>query len=158
MAEVGASRLEQLLHTELVRAGEFVALLREEQATLTSGAHDDLEALAAKKAAGAEELGRLAAERDAILVDLSLSTGKAGMERWLASPAGVRSQDNWQRLLRTASEARALNEANGKIIAVRLQSNQQALAALTAASDKTATYGPDGHQHSNLGKRSLGSI
>lgn len=55
-----------------------------------------------------------------------------------------------------AGEARALNEANGKLIALRLQHNQQALNVLLAAADSAATYGPDGQQQSGVGSRILG--
>ncbi len=54
------------------------------------------------------------------------------------------------------SEASALNEANGKLIALRLQHNQQALNVLMAAADTAATYGPDGQQQSAVGSRILG--
>lgn len=56
-----------------------------------------------------------------------------------------------------AREARALNEANGKLIALRLQHNRQALNVLRSAADAAVTYGPDGQQQSSLGGRSLGS-
>lgn len=55
------------------------------------------------------------------------------------------------------SEACALNEANGKLIALRLQHNQQALNVLMAAANTAATYGPDGQQQqSGPGSRILG--
>lgn len=54
------------------------------------------------------------------------------------------------------SEASALNEANGKLIALRLQHNQQALNVLLAAANTVATYGPDGQQQSGVGSRILG--
>ena len=56
-----------------------------------------------------------------------------------------------------ASEARSLNETNGKLIALRLQHNQQALNVLLSAADAVATYGPDGQQRSGVGSRILGS-
>lgn len=56
-----------------------------------------------------------------------------------------------------ASEARTLNEANGKLIALRLQHNRQALNVLMTAADAVATYGPDGQQQAGLGGRILGS-
>jgi flagella synthesis protein FlgN len=56
-----------------------------------------------------------------------------------------------------AEEARGLNEANGKLIALRLQHNQKALNVLLAAAQSAATYGPDGQQQASLGGRILGS-
>lgn len=49
-----------------------------------------------------------------------------------------------------AEEARGLNEANGKLIALRLQHNQRALDVLLAAAKSAATYGPDGQQQTGL--------
>lgn len=54
------------------------------------------------------------------------------------------------------SAASTLNEANGKLIALRLQHNQQALNVLLAAANTVATYGPDGQQQSGVGSRILG--
>lgn len=56
-----------------------------------------------------------------------------------------------------AAEAQALNETNGKLIALRIQHNQRALNTLLAAADSAATYGPDGQQTAGLGGRILGS-
>lgn len=55
-----------------------------------------------------------------------------------------------------AAAAKMLNETNGKLIALRLQHNQQALNVLLAAADSAATYGPDGQQQSGIGSRILG--
>lgn len=55
-----------------------------------------------------------------------------------------------------AGAARALNEANGKLIALHLQHNQQTLNVLLAAADTAATYGPDGQQQAPAGGRMLG--
>lgn len=55
-----------------------------------------------------------------------------------------------------ASTAQALNETNGRLIALRLQHNQQALNVLLAAANTAATYGPDGQQQPGLGSRILG--
>jgi flagella synthesis protein FlgN len=56
-----------------------------------------------------------------------------------------------------AATARTLNETNGKLIALRMPHNQQALAILVAAANQaTITYGPDGQQQTGLGGRMLG--
>lgn len=54
-----------------------------------------------------------------------------------------------------AAEARTLNETNGKLIALRMQHNQQALSILMAAADPAVTYGPDGQPRAS-GSRSFG--
>jgi flagella synthesis protein FlgN len=146
-----------LLSQELQTLQSFTELLRREQSLLAAGTTDGLTELANEKSTVAVELGRLAAARDMELASLRLPSGRAGMDAWTLTDAGAPSQNNWDRLLLLAAEARALNEANGKVIALQLQHNQQALTVLLAAADRTATYGPDGQPRSGTGGRSLGS-
>lgn len=149
--------IASLLAQELTALESFVALLRNEQALLSSGANEGLTALAEKKSSAAIELGRLATARDQALARLHLPPGRAGMDAWAITGAGSASQNNWDRLLTLAADARAINEANGKAISLHLQHNQMALSVLMAAADRTATYGPDGQPQAGIGGRSLGS-
>lgn len=146
-----------LLSQELATLDSFIALLHKEQTLLSSGANEGLTALADEKSKMAVELARLANFRDRELGRLHLPPGRAGMDAWTLTDAGSASQRQWDRLLALAAEARALNEANGKAIALHLQHNQQALSVLMAAADRTATYGPDGQARPGAGGRSLGS-
>lgn len=68
---------------------------------------------------------------------------------------GISAEEAHQ-LRELAAEARHLNETNGKLIAVHLQRNQQALNILLAAADHAATYGRDGQQQPLSGGRILG--
>lgn len=135
----------------------FVALLRREQALLGENAVDSLQALVAEKSAAAEELLNLSEARERLLPGLGLSAGRAGMEAWLATPAGTAGQPLWKQLLALAAEARELNQINGQLIALHMQNNQQALAVLMAAANQAMTYGPDGQQRGSGSGRSLGS-
>lgn len=149
--------LAGLLSQELGTLQSFVELLRREQMLLAGGTTDGLTDLAAEKSTAALELGRLAMARDKELARIQLPSGRAGMDAWTLTDAGAPSQGNWDRLLLLAAEARALNESNGKMIALQLQHNQQALSVLMAAADQTSTYGPDGQPRAGPGGRSLGS-
>jgi flagellar biosynthesis protein FlgN len=149
--------IASLLAQELSTLESFVTLLRKEQALLSSVANEGLAALADEKSRAAIELGHLASARDQQLDRLHLPPGRAGMDAWTLTDAGSASQRNWDRLLALAAEARAINEANGKAIALHLQHNQQALSVLMAAADRTATYGPDGQPQAGVSGRSLGS-
>jgi flagella synthesis protein FlgN len=146
-----------LLLRELRALESFIALLGREQALLAAGTSEGLTALAADKSQAAVELGQLAAARDQELARMHLPTGRAGMDAWTLTDAGAASQAMWDRLLALAAEARALNVSNGRVIALQLQHNQQALSVLMAAADQTATYGPDGQPRPGVGGRSLGS-
>lgn len=151
-----AAPLASLLARELQVLESFVALLQREQELLAGGATELLTALSAEKSGTARELSRLATARDGELARLGHPTGRSGMDAWITG-AGGNGRDEWLRLLDLAARARALNEANGKLIGLQLQHNQQALKVLMAAVDQAVTYGPDGQQKPGGGGRSLGS-
>ncbi len=158
MASLGEpGSIAELLSQELQSLQAFVGLLHKEQTLLVSGVSEGLTSLAAEKSRTAIALGRLSTARDQGLARIHLPTGRAGMDAWAISNAGVANQRDWDQLLALAAEAKALNEANGKLIALHLQHNQQALSVLLAAADQTATYGPDGQPKQGVGGRSLGS-
>jgi flagella synthesis protein FlgN len=157
VAPATAARLAELLEREVRQVEAFVELLRREQQLLGENAVDALQALVADKSRAAADLGDLAQGRDRLLADLGLAAGRAGMEAWVGSANGVRSQAAWHRLLALAADARSLNETNGRLIDIHLNNNQQALAVLMAAANQAATYGPDGQQKPGGGGRSLGS-
>lgn len=156
-ASGAAADIAGLLSQELAALESFIALLRREQALLSAGASEGLTALAEEKSAAAITLGNLTHLRDRELARHHLPPGRAGMDAWTLSGAGSGCQSRWDQLLALAAEARALNETNGKAIALHLQHNQQALSVLMAAADKAATYGPDGQARAGIGGRSLGS-
>ena len=146
----------ELIRQESDALGAFVALLGDEQRLLIGGDADGLPMLVERKNVLAATLARLAGERAAQLRAAGYPEDGSGMVRWLAEdPAGRAA---WERLLPLAARARELNELNGKLIADRLQRNQQALEALLPASrTQAALYGPDGQSSIPGGGRSLGS-
>lgn len=152
----GPASIAGLLAEELQALQTFVALLRREQALLTEGTVDTLPALAAEKSDLATTLGRILQAREQALKAAGLAGSRAGMEAWLDS-SGASQRPAWQELLSLTAAARELNETNGRLINLRLQDNQQALAVLMAAANQAVTYGPDGQQRASGGGRSLGS-
>lgn len=149
-----------ILADELAALRGFVALLKTEQGILVDGNADGLAALIDEKSALTTRLGDCARRREAALAARDLSPDRPGMEAWLASlPADAIARRDWHELLPLAAEARRLNELNGKLIGTRLQHNQQALAALTSATERAMTYGPDGQTTASPGGtgRILGS-
>lgn len=74
----------------------------------------------------------------------------------LAEKLNQFSADTASQYRELVTAARTLNEANGKLIGLRMQHNQQALSALLEAADQATTYGPDGQQQAGLGSRILG--
>lgn len=152
-----SATLADLVAQELGLLQDFISLLRQEESLLTRREAGRLTQLAEEKSALAARLGALASAREDDLANRNLPAGRPGMDLWVASPEGASSRRRWEQLLVLGAEAKMLNETNGKLIALQLEHNQQALNAILAAADKAATYGPDGQQKTSGSGRSLGS-
>lgn len=146
------------LSDELAALRNFVAILQQEQQTLVSGDLDRLSELVKDKTDLASQLGQYADQRTRMLTAAALSPDRAGMEKWLArlAPADP-AHSAWKNLVALSTEAQALNESNGKLIAMRMQHNQQALNVLLTASNQATVYGPDGQTKSAGGGRLFGA-
>lgn len=153
-----ASRLSSHLSDELAALRSFVAILQQEQQALVAGDLDRLMPLVVEKTDLAARLGQFAEQRSQMLAAASLPPDRSGMEMWLArlAPADT-AHASWKILLTLTSEAQALNESNGKLIAMRMQHNQQALNVLLAAANQATLYGPDGQTKTTSGGRLFGS-
>jgi flagella synthesis protein FlgN len=151
--------LPTLLQQEAAQVRGFLDLLQREQQALVAGEVEGLMALAAQKSETIARLASLAEARNRALAAESLAADRAGVEVWLErNPAQAGARRSWQELLAITVQARNLNELNGKLIAARLASNQQALAALFSAASQAALYGPDGQARPVGSGRSLGSV
>ncbi len=152
------TQLPQQLAAELALLREFALLLETEQQALVRGELDRLLPLAEEKSRQASLLAQAAEQRNQSLAALGLEQDRAGMETWLAAnPKAVSVSKNWQDLLSLAAAARSQNELSGKLIQTRLQQNQRALTALSAANSQTQLYGPDGQVKSASGGRNFGA-
>jgi flagellar biosynthesis/type III secretory pathway chaperone len=144
------------LGEELLKLKEFVVLLEREQELLARADTEALLPLIDTKSALAALLAEYSASRETQLKALRLPPGRDGVQAWLEQGGSTAERKSWQELLDLAARLRALNETNGKLIALHMQSNQQAFNALMAAANRAMTYGPDGQQHTGLGGRILG--
>ncbi|MBI3525177.1 MAG: flagellar protein FlgN [Betaproteobacteria bacterium] len=146
------------LNEELAALRGFVAILKQEQEALVAGDLERLMPLVKEKTELAARLGQFAEQRSRMLSAAALPADRAGMEKWLArlAPADA-AHAAWKSLLGLTSEAHALNQSNGKLIAMRMQHNQQALNVLLAAADQASLYGPDGQTRPSGGGRLFGA-
>lgn len=150
--------IAELVSAELGVLRQFVEVLQREQAALTDGLTDSLMALAEEKVRYAELLSAMNKDRDAKLRAAGFSAGRDGMKAWReAGNIPVKVQNNLASAIELAKEARRLNELNGRLVADRLQHNQQALNVLLSAAKQSALYGPDGQTHIGPAGRTLGS-
>lgn len=135
------------LEAEHAAFEEFVGVLESESAALAGNDIDALPALARAKSDKVVLLSRMFEERRAFMRAAGFEADRAGMAQWMivqGGADGARLSKLWASLLERAAHAQQLNEANGALIDTRLRFNQSALAALQAAAQNTAGYGPDG--------------
>jgi flagella synthesis protein FlgN len=147
------------LRAELSGFRELQRILRAEQDCLLRADAEGLLCLTETKSRQIELLDALARLRAGYLHALSLTPDRRGMAQWLAAHAGAEKTQLaalWEQLVDAATAARALNDSNGGLIGVRLNHNQDALAALQSAARSLSTYGPDGQAHLPAGQRELG--
>lgn len=148
--------LSALLQNEISAVERFVALLQAEQSLLQSGDADPLLTLNEEKSTLIERLSALANDRNRQLAGAGLEADGAGLARWAAAHGGP-AVELHDRLLALAREAKALNELNGQLIALRLSHTQAALAALAGDSSRGTLYGRDGQTSGRTGYRIIDS-
>jgi flagella synthesis protein FlgN len=140
-----ASPLLRAVNAEMEVVQNFVDLLGLEQAALAAGDTDQLPALIEQKNQSATQLGILAKERNGILATQGYAADRAGIEAWCEKhPRQTAVAEAWKKTIALSSEARELNNINGKLITLRMQYNAKALEALRGGSNSLDLYGPDG--------------
>lgn len=151
--------LSELLAEELSSVKRFCALIEEERSVLKGTQADRLPAIAAEKSALAAQLSKLERQRDALLAKNGLPRGRSGTELWLeARPNAKEEHRRWREILALAVQARDGNEANGRLINILLNQNQDALAVLLSGG-RDSIYGADGQSRGvQAGKRSFGAV
>lgn len=151
----------------MLQNSEFAASLREETAALrafrklleTERAclkRSDVETLLELTRVKSEQLDQLAEFsecRSRYLVAKGLEVSQAGMAKATQTPELT---ELWNELLSIAAEVRNLNDANGALIAVRMNHNHAALAALQVGGRVPKLYGPDGQRDVGAPPRELG--
>ena len=151
--------LSELLVGELSGLRRFCTLLEEERNALKGAQADRLPDIAAEKSALAAQLSKLERQRDVLLVKDGLPNGRSGTEAWLANhPDAEVQRRQWGEILTLAMHARDGNEANGRLINILLNQNQDALAVLLSGG-RDSIYGADGQSRGiQAGKRSFGAV
>ena len=145
-----------LLAAEKQLVEKFVGLLKAEQEVLTAGRKDEIAPLTASKTTLAETLSQQSEKRQVLMAESGIPTDREGLKQWMTQQA-AEHQELWASFIGLASEAKLLNDINGRLVAERLSNNQQAIQTLMAAANRPATYGPDGQTNSIGHGRTIGS-
>lgn len=133
----------------------FVALLQKEQEAIKGGDTQAMEHITAEKMTLVAALNRQSDNRNQFLSTCGLQHDRTGIEAWLAeNPKAAHIANLWGQLKKLVAEAKELNLLNGKLIAMRMQHNQQLLNALvTTSRSHNSLYGPDGQPTQLSGRR-----
>lgn len=148
-----------VLAQEQAALDQFIELLQQEQAALVAADVDKLQPLSETKQQLSEQLNSLAQQRIALVQRAGHNADSAGVQAWLAKQPPA-TADTWKKLLASAQTARHLNQTNGQLIQTHLQHNQQALAVLMSAANRSDVYGADGQPRSGpgTGQRFIGKV
>ena len=134
----------------------LVTALSQEMDILKAGHADPLENAVANKTRHIEALARLGRQRNQLLNATRLPDDREGLAQWAR---GSGHEALIQNFLALADEARELNRLNGQLIALRLNSTQAALAALTPhRADEQGLYGPKGQTRYTTGYRLIDTV
>ena len=124
----GPDHMTAWLTDEITLYGQLVDLLSEEHQVLLQG--------------DVETLNRVTPQKSACVAKIeAVDRQRAGSPQ----PPQTSHPGLWQQLSDLASLASKQNQANGKMINLRLQRTQEALSILRDDSDQSSTYGRDGH-------------
>lgn len=151
--------LQSLLAGETAAMDQFISILEREQAALQAGNTDVLGELGAEKVALVATLNKIGEERNVLLRSSGLPPDRVGVETWISRNAADASVPQlWNHLKASVNKARELNLLNGKLIALRMDHNQQLLGALLSShSQSNKLYGPDGQPAQLSGRRIIDS-
>jgi len=149
-ALIGALREERAAVEALVQR------LREEQQALVAGDADRVGGGLAAKAETLATLSRHGERRMALLRQFELPADTAGIGRRLdTDQETAAAAGEWRLLLAATREAWRMNLLNGRLISDRLQTNQNALAAITPPG--RSLYGSHGRSVGGWDSRKLGA-
>jgi flagella synthesis protein FlgN len=152
------SILAGIIDREIDLVSRFISVLNEEQDCLKQATPALLHDIGSSKMALVEQMNALEAERMAAIGDPGKPSNRASMESWLTNnPADTVATLNWNKLLVLASEAKALHELNGSLVAMHLKNTAEVLAILTQEANRSALYGASGQAIQGTGCRIVDS-
>ena len=136
------ARIEADLLVESAELDRLDEVLQRERNALAGGLDDAIASIAEEKERHARALAQLAERR---LATLPHAGRRLRMDEFVEQgPAGESLRTAWHRVRARAREVNALNQANGRIIALHLRHVQARLATLVSSADLSPTYGPGG--------------
>lgn len=146
--------LHTALNDELAALERMIAILKEEQETLTRARIENLAEISENKNRAISELEHLTAERRALMVVRNIPDDGSAISDWLAQhePALL---ETWQTLIDLARQAAQHNRNNGRLLASREEANRALMELLLAERGLESGYTADGQLSHSTTRRPL---
>lgn len=152
------TQLDSLLKRESELIGALLALLAHEQAVLTEGSPEELEALSSTKVQLLSEIEQAASLRNDELKKLGAPLEAERLPAWLAAtPSQSAAWLTWQSLIKLTAEAKQHHDTNRLLLEALLRQTGEALVILTQYQQQHSLYGKDGQASASLGNRIVDS-
>ncbi len=142
-------------HAELSAWKALVSTLIAEQVQLREGNIDNLASLAASKRELVVRLAPHIQARGKLLVEHQQPNDVDGMEALIHQARNPQIAAAWREIRDTERMARDLNQLNGRLIHMRLNSVEQALGVLSRSAGGQTLYKPDGQASHALPARAI---
>jgi flagella synthesis protein FlgN len=158
MATTSSNSLLSVLQAEHRVASQLLDILLSEREALRQSESDTITAMTAKKQPLTVQLEQLGRQREAILQAEGFSSGKDGLEAFIANQdLNQQNQLNavLEQLRLTATACRDNNQINGGIVNVNRQYLHRAMSVLRGRDTNITSYGPGGEYSSSVVRQPL---
>lgn len=158
MATTSSLSLFSVLQAEHRVVSQLLELLMGEREALRKSESDTITAMTAKKQPLTVQLEQLGRQREAILQSQGFSSGKDGLEAFIANqePEQQAVLNNvLEQLRKTAKACRDNNQINGGIANVNRQYLHRAMSVLRGRDSNITSYGPGGEYTSSVVRQPL---
>ena len=150
------SRIVDLIGDSVYQALGLREALEDERRALEAQDTEALDAILDTKTVCTERLQELDRQRNELCREWGFVEGPQQMTaliEWCDEDQLISSR--WEQLMVIAAEGSALNMTNGAIIRLRQQQFETSLSILRGATPGSDTYGRNGEEHGDYGRRSL---
>ncbi len=147
--------LHTALKDELAALERMIAILHEEQETLTRARIEQLADISEKKNQAVAELEHLTAERRLLMLSRNIPDDGSAISEWLTQhePSLL---EPWQTLIDLARQAAQFNRSNGRLLASREEANRALMGLLlNEHSVEDSGYTADGQLSHKANRRRL---
>ena len=146
--------LHAAVKDELASLERVIAILHEEQETLTRARIELLADISEKKSQAVSTLEHHSAERRALMLACDIPDDGSAISEWLSSH-DPELLETWQTLIDLARQAAQYNRSNGRLISSREEANRALMNVLLTEQGIESAYTADGRLSHIASRRPL---